>query len=120
MTKKEMFAIIATVVENSADPKKQELLDFVNHEIELLERRSSSKNLSPKQKENEGFKAAMLKTLVAEARSMTVSEIMETCAEVAGLKSQRVTALLTQMKDSEQIIRTEVKGKAYFSADAQE
>lgn len=115
MTKKEMFVAINSVVANSNSAQKQELLAFIEHEIELLNRRSSSKTQTPKQKENEAFKAEILSFLADAEAPMTVGEIMEKCAALEGLKSQRVTAIMTQMVKANELVRAEVKGKAYFS-----
>lgn len=115
MTKKEMFAAIATVVENSNHAQRQDLMNFVQHEIELLDRRSASKTLTPKQKENENFKTEIFNFLESAERPMTVGEIMESCAALNGLKSQRVTAIISQMVKAQHLVRAEVKGKAYFS-----
>lgn len=115
MTKKEMFVTIAAVVENSTHAQKQELMEFVQHEIDLLNRRSSSKSLTPKQKENEGFKAEILSALSAVENPLTIGELMENCSAIAELTSQRVTAIVSQLVKAGQVVRTEVKGKAYFS-----
>lgn len=115
MTKKEMFAAIATVVENSNHAQRLDLMNFVQHEIELLDRRSASKTMTAKQKENENFKTEIFTFLEDAARPMTVSEIMEGCTALDGLKSQRVTAIISQMVKAQTLVRTEVKGKAYFS-----
>lgn len=117
MTKKEMFAAINSVVANSNSAQKQELMDFIAHELELLNRRSSTKSLTPKQKENETFKAGILSFLEGADKPLTIGEIMEGCAVVEGLTSQRVTAIVSQLVKAQQVIRTEVKGKAYFSTE---
>lgn len=117
MTKKEMFAAINSVVANSNSAQKQELMNFIAHELELLERRSSTKSLTPKQKENEAFKAEILSALSAAENPLTIGELMENCSAVAELTSQRVTAIVSQLVKAQQVIRTEVKGKAYFSTE---
>ena len=111
MTKKEMFARIATV--NSADA---EIVAFCEHEIELLAKKGSGSNKPTKtQVENEGFKQAMLDTMAEVDRPVTISELMEMCEGIAGLKNQRVSALMTQLKKAGMVVRTEDKKKAYFS-----
>ena len=42
MTKKEMFTALRTLVANSAVENKEELIEGLNHEIELLEKKSST------------------------------------------------------------------------------
>ena len=59
MTKKEMFAEIRKVVADNA-----EMVAFIDHEIELLNRKSGSPRKPTKtQVENDGFKADILAAL---------------------------------------------------------
>ena len=41
ITKKEMFAMVAKVVENSEAANKAEMLEFIAHAVELLEKKNS-------------------------------------------------------------------------------
>ena len=110
MTKKEMFAHIAKI--NAED---LEIVNFCEHEIELLNRKKSSSSKPTKtQIENEGYKNSILEILAETDRPLTISEMMED-SRLDGLKNQRVSALVTQLKNTEQVIRTEDKKKAYFS-----
>lgn len=64
-----------------------------------------------KQVENEGIKAQIVEVLSASELPMSVADIMEG----VGIDSnQRVTALLTQLAKAKAVVRTEVKGKAYY------
>ena len=109
MTKKEMFNLIATVCADNT-----EIVDFCNHEITLLAKKASGvRKPSKNQVENIGIKEAICAILTDADRPMTVSEIM-THASVEGLTNQRVSALLTQLKNEGKVVRTEVKRKAYF------
>ena len=40
---------------------------------------------------------------------------MEQTEGLAGLKNQRVSAIMTQLKNAEKVVRTMEKKKAYFS-----
>ena len=66
-----------------------------------------------KQVENEGIKAQIVEVLSASESPMSVADIM---ASVGIDSNQRVTALLTQLVDKGNgpVVRTEVKGKAYY------
>ena len=56
MTKKEMFAEIRNIVADN-----EEMVAFIDHEIELLERKSNSPKKPTKiQIENDGFKAEIV------------------------------------------------------------
>lgn len=108
MTKKEMFAKIATV--NAAD---QEIVDFCNHEIELLNKKnaSASRKATKTQIANEGIKDSILDVLRNSDHAMTATEI----GEALGLSVNKVSALLTQLKEDNSVIREVVKRKAFFS-----
>lgn len=105
MTKKEMFSKIATVC--SADA---EIVEFCNHEIALLVKKNSYKSTKPTktQIENEGLKDAILNVL---DKPMTATEI----GSAVGISVNKASALLSQLKEDNSIVREVVKRKAYFS-----
>ena len=73
MTKREMFAEIRNIVADNA-----EMVAFIDHEIELLERKSNGVRKPTKtQVENEQFKDAILATLAWADRAMTIKELQE-------------------------------------------
>lgn len=110
MTKNEMYSHIAAMCADDA-----EVVEFCAHQQELLARRSSTPHKPTKtQVENEGFKVAIVDILAENDRPMTISEMLED-GRLEGLKNQRVNALVTQLKNANRVVRTEVKGKAYFS-----
>ena len=108
MTKKEMFTKIATVNASDAD-----IVAFCNHEIELLNKKnaSASKKATKTQIANEGIKDQILDTLRGSDHAMTATEI----GDALGLSVNKVSALLTQLKEDNSVIREVVKRKAYFS-----
>ncbi len=109
MTKKEMYSHIATI--NAEDA---EVVAFCEHEIELLNKKRGSSKPSKTQIENEGYKLSILAVLEDNDRPMTVSDIMED-DRLKGLKNQKISALVTQLKNEGKIVRTTDKKKAYFS-----
>ena len=109
MTKRDYFTAIL-----SKYPLTDAEKDFVNHELELLEKKNSAeKKPTAQQTANEGIKAAIVAGMTPN-RLYTVTEIQKEIAECADLSNQRVSALLRQMIGNE-IVRTEDKRKAYFS-----
>ena len=66
-----------------------------------------------KQVENECIKAEILKHMPTE-RDLTVGEMIKEIPACDGLSSSKVTALIHQLVKAELVIRSEVKGKAYF------
>ena len=118
ITKKDMFnEIIKMMNGEQMSVSAQAVIDFANHEIELLNKKSSSSSGKPTktQIENEGYKEVILEALATADKPMTISELMEYADGLAGLKNQRVSALMTQLKNAGKVIRTEEKKKAYFS-----
>lgn len=108
MTKREYFAKIREIVIADAD-----LVAFVDHEVELLNKKNSApRGKTPKQYENEGFKAEILAGL---SRPMTISEIADEILGGHDLTNQRVSALVTQLVNDGSVVRTVEKRKAYFS-----
>ena len=90
MTKKEMFANIATLLADN-----DEVVTFCNHEIELLENRKTSKSGKPtkKQEENTALKDVIRDTLAEADEGMTATEI----ANAVNASVPKVSALLRQM-----------------------
>ena len=90
MTKKDYFnAIRAIVIDN------EELVSFIDRELELLNRKSSSKRKpTERQVENEGLKNLILETLMKNDTLMSIPELQDSIPELADLKTQRVSALL--------------------------
>ena len=91
ITKKEMFAQIREVVADNAD-----MVAFIDHEIELLSKKSGSKKPTATQIANEGLKATIL-TVLEGSEGMTASEVLASSDEFAGLSNQKITALLRQL-----------------------
>ena len=107
MTKVEMFEAIKAVVVDNA-----EMVDFINHEIELVQKRNSRKSSKPtkKQTENLAIKEA-IKNMLANAEGMTATEV----ATAVNVSPAKATALLTQLVKAEEIKRTVEKKVARFS-----
>ena len=111
MTKKETFAVIRGIVADNA-----ELVAFIDHEIELLNKKSSgSRKPTKTQVENEGFKADILEALANVAEPIIIKGLYEVCPSLEGLTNQRVTHLLTDLRKSGKVARSYVKKVAYFA-----
>ena len=112
ITKRERFESLLTIAEVKAD---QGLVDFINHELELLAKKNSAdKKPTAQQMANDAIKTAILNGM-ADNHLYTVTDLQKSIAECADLSNQRVSALLRQMKEDGLVTRTEDKRKAYFS-----
>lgn len=107
MTKKDYFKMAIAETSNA------ELIAFFNHEIELLEKKNASgtRKETATQKANADLKNQILEVMASGTR-YTISEI---CKLVGIESNQKVSALVRQLKMDNLVIRTEEKGKAYFT-----
>jgi hypothetical protein len=111
MTKREYFAQIRNIV---ADNK--ELVDFIDHEVELLNKKSSSpRKPSARQVENVALKKDVLATLARLGEPVTIGQIVAETPSLEGLSNQRVTHLLTDLRKDGEVERTYVKKVAHFA-----
>lgn len=104
MTKREMYTAIREQVADNA-----EMVAFIDHEIELLNRKTVARKPTKTQIENEEFKKVILNSLT---EKMTVADINK--AYLPTLSGQKITALMTALKKDGKVARTEEKGVAYF------
>lgn len=107
ITKKEMFTLIRAEVADNAD-----MVAFIDHEIELLNKKSGSKKPTATQVANEGLKDIILGVLDTEG--MTVSEVLAASDDFAGLSNQKISALLKQLKDEGKVVKETDKRKSVF------
>jgi hypothetical protein len=116
MTKKEMFKMVANVVERAEVESKAEMLEFLAHEVELLERKSGKSGQTKTQKENEVLVEQVFNALAELGKPVTVSEFMkESTHEVATLSNQKLSALFKKLVEAERVVKTTEKKKSYFS-----
>lgn len=110
MTKIEMFKEIRKVVIDN-----EEMVTFIDHEIELLTNRHSSKKPTKTQIENEAYKALIVRYLKEVDCGKTIKELQAGIDEISGLTNQRITHMLTALIKEGTIEKTYVKKVAYFS-----
>lgn len=116
MTKKDWFAMVVAVVENSESEKKAEMIEFLNHEVELLSKKNSRTGQTKTQKENEVLLGQLELALAEFTRPVTISEFMkESSHEVATLSNQKLSALMKKLVDGGKVDKTVEKKKSYFS-----
>ena len=112
MTKREMFVAIANVAEVAANA---EMVEFLNHQIELLDARktSKSKGMTKTQKANEEVKAVIADVLAYSGKKMTVTEMLKD-ERLSGYTNQKISALLRQMTEAKTVVKTIEGKKSYF------
>lgn len=110
MTKKEAFAKIRERIADDA-----ELVSFVDHEVELLNKKATSaKKPTKTQIENDGYKNLIIKHLAAVDTTKTIKELQAEIPEISGLTNQRVTHLLTDLTKAEILSKQYIKKTPYF------
>lgn len=111
ITKRERFANLLTYSEVQANP---EMVEFIEHEIELLERKNSNdKKPTAQQVKNNGIKTAIAEGMEQD-RLYTVTEIIKEIPACHELSNQHVSALLRQMVIDNTIVKIEEKRKSFF------
>ena len=115
MTKKEWFAVLASVVKASEMENKTEALAFINHEVELLEKKSVKRGQTETQKENVEVMEKIKSALGEVGKAVTITELQAASAEMAEYSNQKLSALLKKLVESGEVVKTTEKKKSYFS-----
>ena len=117
MTKKETINLLIDVLMGNKEVEDMQIfVDFLTHERELLEKKSSKSSQTKTQKENEIIKEKIVETLQELGKYSTITEIQNANAELSEYSNQKISALLKQLVESEVITRIVDKKKAYFKA----
>jgi hypothetical protein len=118
LTKKEMFEMIKGVCADRTD-----IIDFCNHEIELLSRKNSNSGATKTQKENEIVANMLIEELAKVGKPITITDLMNTSDTIKNytlengnnLTNQKISAIFKQLKESNRIVKVTDKKKSYFS-----
>jgi hypothetical protein len=111
MTKKDYFNILKATYPTTAE-NYDEVINFINHEIEMLESKSKSGKASKEVEANNLLRDEIYENM-KEGKSYTITEMLTTFPCCAGMQNQRVTALVRGMIPN-RVERIEEKGRAYF------
>jgi DNA-binding transcriptional regulator GbsR (MarR family) len=111
--KYEMLKALPAVAENEM------LVEFIDHELELLDRKNAPKDgevkLTAKQTENEAVKSEILNYMEMGTK-YTVSSLLEGVPnQPEDMSHHRMVALLKQLVDAEAVTKTKEKGVTYFA-----
>lgn len=114
MTKREMFSAILAIDEVSANA---EMVEFLNHQIDLLDSRKKSDKPTAKQTANESIKDLICEVLGESENPMRVKDLIAD-ERLSDYSSSKVTALLRQMLPDVgdgRVVKTIEKKVSYFS-----
>ena len=109
LTKRDHFNALLNIEEVKSN---ETLVDFINHELELLAKKNSAeRGMTKTQKENADLQQKILETLEPNML-YTVSDL----CKLMGIESnQKMTHLLTPLADEGKLVRTVEKRRAYYS-----
>ena len=118
LTKKDYFEMIKGVCADRTD-----IVDFCNHEIELLSRKNSKSGATKTQKENEIVANMLVEELAKIGKPITITDLMNTSATIKdytlengnNLTNQKISAIFKQLVESQRIVKVVDKKKSYFS-----
>lgn len=116
ITKKEMFG---EVIKIANELGRNDIVEFANHEIELLDKKAQSKGETTKQKENADIKVMLIDKFTELGDKMvTVTELLQDneINEKVNGSNQKLTALLTQLKKEDKIANVKEGKKSYYRA----
>ena len=112
LTKAQKYAMLKELAEVQANSV---LVEFIDHELELLAKKNSAeKKPTAQQTANEGIKSAILNGMEAD-KKYTITDLIKSIPDCADLTNQRVSNLVRQLISEGKVVRTEEKRKAYFS-----
>ena len=113
-TKRDNFTTLLAI---PAVAENADLVAFIEHEVELLDRKNSAERKpTPKQTENAGFKSDILDWAEAGVQ-YTAGDFVKGVPSIveAGISVNRVTAMLTQLVNDGALVKTVDKRKSYYS-----
>ena len=114
ITKRERFA---EIIEIATELGREDLVDFCNHEIELLDKKASKSGESKSKKENEELMNILYDELVGIGKAVTITEFMKASPTSVEreLSNQKITSLFSKMVGTK-VDKVVLKGKSYYSA----
>lgn len=115
ITKKEYFKMVIEVLETQG---RNDLIEVMQHEIDLLEKKASNAKMTKTQTANEGIKKTIIEELARIGTPVSITNLIASSPAIAtatGGSNQKVSALMTQLKNEGLVVRTQDKKTALFS-----
>lgn len=107
-TKKDLFLEVREVVAGN-----EELVAFVDHELELLNKKTSTKSTKVND-EQVALMEKIVNALNEIGRSVTITDLQKENAEMAEYSNQKLSAMLKKLVDNKQVTKMVDKKKSYF------
>ena len=111
ITKREVIGMMMNEEVVKANPT---YVAYLKNELALLDKKAQNKKATKTQEQNVGIKATILEVL-ATIGSGTVTDIQNGNEELSALSNQKVSALVRQLVESGEVVKTVDKKKSIFS-----
>ena len=111
ITKREIIRIMMNEKIVKANPT---YIAYLENELTLLNKKAQNKKATKTQEQNVGIKATIIEVL-ATIGSGTVTDIQNGNEELSALSNQKVSALVRQLVESGDVVKTTDKKKSIFS-----
>ena len=112
VTKRDLFN---EVIKLAKENNRNDLVEFAQHEIDLLNSKKASGTMTATQKENENIKAVILEELARVNKAITITDLQAESEKLAGYSNQKISALLKQLVDTKAVAKVTDKKKSYFT-----
>lgn len=115
LTKKENFMRVIEVLQNQG---LEDLVAVMQHEIDLLDKKAQNKTATKTQLANESTKALIVQELTRLGTPTTITDLIKASPELAEItngSNQKVSALMTQLKNAGIVTRVTDGKKALFT-----
>lgn len=116
LTKMNKFEMVMEILVNGEFDNKDLLIEFVQHEMDLLAKKNSTGTVrkpSKTQLENEKY-VAMIEEILLDKTPRTISDIQAENEIFSEMTNQKMSALLKKLVDSQKVVKFVEKKKTYF------
>ena len=118
VTKREYFAQLREVVADNP-----ELVAFIDHEVELLNKKNSGNSQTKTKKENAVIAEMLVEELAKAGKPITITDLMNESEAIQNyvlengnrLTNQKISAIFKQLGEANRIVKVTDKKKSYFS-----
>lgn len=112
VTKKDFYGMI---IKMATENGRNDIVEFAQHEIDLLNNKAGKSTLTATQKENESIKEVILTELERIGKPVTITELINNSEALNKYTNPKITALCTQLLNAKKVVRVQDKKKAYYS-----
>lgn len=122
ITKKEYFGMLVNIVKASDSKDKDDLLNFIGHELELLENKSNRLKESATKATHQPIMNAIKEVLSEKKEPINIADLLKDNRlstykegeEVKEMSNQKLSSMLKRLVDAGEVERKVIKRKSYF------